>query len=74
MLFDIHIILHPNTLILYPKLKSYLEHLKLNQCNTKNFDYPDSSKTYFNLAYLDMTFDHDSIELYLHTFCVLYII
>lgn len=68
MPFDIHIILHPNTLILYPKLKAYLEHLKINQCTIKNFDQPDSSNTHFNLGYLDMNFDHDSIELYLNAY------
>ncbi len=68
MPFNIHITLHPNTLILYPKLKAYLEHLRINQCTIKNFDQPDSSNTYFNLAYLDMYFDHDSIELYLNAY------
>ena len=68
MPFNIHITLHPNTLILYPKLKAYLEHLKINQCTIKNFDQPDSSNTYFNLGYLDMYFDHDSIELYLNAY------
>lgn len=68
MSFNIHITLHPNTLILYPKLKAYLEHLKINQCTIKTFDHPDSSNTYFNLGYLDMHFDHDSIELYLNAY------
>ena len=68
MSFNIHITLHPNTLILYPKLKAYLEHLKINQCTIKTFDHPDSSNTYFNLGYLDMYFDHDSIELYLNAY------
>jgi len=65
MTFNIKITIHPNTYIQYPKLKYFISNLEINKCIIKQFDCPEQSEVYFNLAYLDMYFDHKSIENYL---------
>jgi hypothetical protein len=65
MTFEIKITIHPNTYIQYPKLKDFVCNLEVNQCIIKRFDCPEESQVHFNLAYLDMYFDHESIENYL---------
>lgn len=65
MTFKINITIHPLSLIIYPHLNNFLQSLKLTSCEIRKYEYPDHSEVFFNIAYLDMCFEHDVIEKYL---------